>query len=501
MLPRSVLCLLLVLAAVSSSPAGAQSWPLDRADGRARDLYNLGLLGAKASDAIRGEPQAGTGRRSARPGVRGDDEGPRELRIELLCPEGPAERAGLQVGDVVVGVGRKVFKDGANAPLAEALTRAFSAKKPGVLELRVRRSGSEKVDVLEVATEPLGKWFARPSAAEARVQLAARALEFLAASQAKDGGFPQTLSGKNGAVVQTSMSGLAWIAGGSSLEAGPYAENLARAADFVVGSLGALRGRSSTDGANWNQENWGWAHAGMFLGELHRRSPSPELRASLQRIATALQENQESSGGLAHGPGGPNALDYVELNIVGGLSLCALGLARQAGCELDEARLERLLDYLEASTGDGLGYSTREGQVGHGNIGRTASAWLGLRALGLGKGKLAKRFGGYVKRNVDQVLEGHASLMQHILFAGIAAQAHGAGPRKSFWKALERDLVLALAPDGSLQPRPWHESLSMASNSDASLGCVWTTASWACVLLADAEAPGGLPGLSGTAAH
>ncbi len=60
----------------------------------------------------------------------------------------------------------------------------------------------------------------------------------------------------------------------------------------------------------------------------------------------------------------------------------------------------------------------------------------------------------------------------------------------------QRSLILARCPDGSIQMRPWHESLRMQSNSDVSMGQVWSTASWAIVLGAASSKsrPGGLPG-------
>jgi hypothetical protein len=76
----------------------------------------------------------------------------------------------------------------------------------------------------------------------------------------------------------------------------------------------------------------------------------------------------------------------------------------------------------------------------------------------------------------------------------VAAHAHGKRAQKAYWEAAERDMVLARAPDGSLQPRPWHESLQMASNSDVTFGEVWTTAAWA-VVLACAPEKDGRPGL------
>jgi hypothetical protein len=91
--------------------------------------------------------------------------------------------------------------------------------------------------------------------------------------------------------------------------------------------------------------------------------------------------------------------------------------------------------------------------------------------------------------------------MQHILLAGVAAHVQGGAARKAYWKACERDLVLARAPDGSLQPRPWHESLGMQSNSDVTFGEVWTTAAWTIVLVSDRGRGGfaGFPAWAGEA--
>ena len=59
--------------------------------------------------------------------------------------------------------------------------------------------------------------------------------------------------------------------------------------------------------------------------------------------------------------------------------------------------------------------------------------------------------------------------------------------------------TLARAPDGSFQPRPWHETLSIGSNSDVSFGEIWTTSAWTIVLACKPVRNGrpGLPALLG----
>ena len=481
------LALLLLVAA-----APAADWPFGKGDGFKRlDLYNLGLIGAKASDADTAPPSDAPpqqGKRRVQMERAGKDTGPDRLRIDLLFPEGAAARAGLQVGDFIVGVGSRKFSKGSLDPLATALLKAESSK--GNLILLVAKGGrgaAQKIE-LSIPVSPVGKAARKPLVGKGRAELWKGAVAWLARRQDANGGYKQTLSGLNGAIIQTAMGGLAFLGAGSDLSQGEYKDNVRRAADFLIANvrnLGGDKGGERGPKPSWSQSNWGYAHAAIFLGELHARTADRDVLDALHYCAQRLVETQEPSGGWAHGPGGKNALGYIELNIVTGLALGGLGLARQSGFEVPAEALARAEAYLTASGGGdgGVGYSTSAGQKGQGNIGRTSAAWLGYLSLGLGKKPWAKKMASYVKRNADKSLGGHASLMQHLLLAGVAAQVHGKAAAKSYWSTAQRDLVLARAPDGSFQPRPWHESLSMGSNSDVSFGEVWTTAAWAVVLL------------------
>lgn len=503
------LLLTLGLALLAAPADDGERWPFGATDayGRGSDLYNLGRLGVKCSDADReaSAPDMGSGPISVE--VDPDDKpsavGPERLRVEALFPGGPAALAGVEIGDVIVGIGGRDFgNEGSFEPLVAALNKAVTGTRDGEIDLRIVREGSSSPRRVTVTLDELEKAAGKPTSEDGRALLGAGALAWLAERQLEDGGYPQTLSGRNGAVCATSVAGLAWLAGGSSLDEGPYAENLAGARAFVESFVAEpTSGFGGSPGeANWDQTNWGLAHAAIFLGELHDRSPSDGLRATLQSCADQLVARQEQSGGWAHGPGGPNALGYLELNIVSGLALSGLGLAMRAGCEVDEDALELATDYIdESSNGGAVGYSERDGQRGQGNIGRSAAVWLGYQNLDLGRSSMGKSLADYVKRNVGYALDGHASLMQHIFLAGVAAAAHGRNVEKTYWESMEQSLVLAWSPDGSFQPRPWHESVSMGSNSDVSFGEVWTTAAWTVALLAapDERAGTGLPAWCG----
>ena len=70
-------------------------------------------------------------------GVRGID-GPGGCRLESLNPEGPASRAGLRVGDIVLRVGTEPVRD------AESLVRLVRRSSPGEeIMLVVARDGTE----------------------------------------------------------------------------------------------------------------------------------------------------------------------------------------------------------------------------------------------------------------------------------------------------------------------------------------------------------------------
>ncbi len=467
-----------------------------------RDLFNLGLLGAKAWDADREEPNPDRrgGKRSFKSsGDHGEDVGPKRLVIRALLGSGPAQKAGLRYDDVITGVDQQTFANGSFAPLATALIAAEASR--GKLTLHIERK-SEKLDLL-VRIKKAGKDAAQPTTGKHAAKIQKSALIWLADHQSGDGGFPETLGGKTGAVVNTCLAGLAWISGGSSLKGGKHKSNIDKASKFVLRGLYAPdRMGGMGAGANWNQTTWSFAHAAIFLGELQLASKSKKLKPELQKIADILCKRQEATGGFGHGPGGKNALGYIELNILGGYVLSGLSLAKQAGCKVDEKITAQLETYLEASASEsgGVGYSTAPGQKGSGNIGRTAVAYLGSIGLGNSNTDWTKKMAAFVREHIADTQGGHASLQQHILCAGVAAAALGGDAHAKYWAAHQRDLTLARVPDGSIQARPWHESLLMQSNTDVSMGQVWSTASWAIVLGARPQKrkKGGLPGWCGT---
>jgi len=493
--------LFVAVLALVAADALAQDWPFGGRGRGGGDHWNLGPLGAKAeTGAVSTVPDGATGRTSVSGDVPFLDGGPEELVLAVVDPEGPLGRAGLVAGDVITGAGGKSFKEDESLPmLAEALVKA---RKDGEIDLKVEKGGeTERITVTLPMGEGTGFVGKDPLDEEARREAQTAALRFLAEAQSDDGGMRAGLSGETGRVVNASLAGMAWICGGSTPDEGPFAENLTKAIEFVCGRMEALEGQDlptpEPGTPNWDQSNWGIVYAGMFLGEAHAVAPSDRVKDVLAFIASDLVRRQERSGGYAHGPGGPNALDYVELNIVGAMALIAFGGAHQAGIEVDEDAIDKLIEYLDdSSSGGGVGYSTGDGQQGIGNIARSAATWRGLVLVGREREGLTKQTKSYAKKEATAFLGGHASLMQHIFFGGVAAHALGKRDGGDWYEELEREVVLAQAHDGSYQPRPFQETANLNSNSDVTMGVEWTTANWAILIGLDFE-EGSLPLLVG----
>ena len=259
----------LLVSLLAAAPAAAQrrkpeseNWPFGRdpsAGPRTRnyDLYSLGWIGAKAWDADKEmpPPEMQSGQRRSKSSGRGEDVGPKRLVVKALLGGAPGQKAGLKLEDVIVGVDQVTFDKGSSQPLADALIRAES--ESGELFLKIERGG-ETLD-LKVKPPKKSKDAADPVHGKFRDKLLKQTLEWLADHQ-QGGGFQATTGGMAGQITMTSLAGLAWIAGGSSLRSGRHKKNLQAAVDFIDRGLYAkdpMAGRGG--GANWNQTTWAFA--------------------------------------------------------------------------------------------------------------------------------------------------------------------------------------------------------------------------------------------------
>lgn len=460
---RTTLLAPLALLALSA-PALAQGFP--GRPGAEADLQNLGALGLGVE--VRSET----------------------IVVRKVLPASPAGAAGVREGDELTKVGEQPLvaaTPGApGGPVAQVIgevERCEASRKKAPVVLTLRRGGAEQQ--VEVDVQRLGA-HARscPHKCKKCEAIVEAGLAFLARQQRPDGSFPTDLGGKTGVVVVTSLGGLAWMAAGAGFEAGGP---LDRATTYVLSHVGAAEaspfGRAG-GGGNWNQENWELGYGLMFLAEVARKTRRADVKAKVAELVAHIERNQEASGGWAHGPGGPNALGYVELEIMSNYTLLGLGAARKLGADVDAARLERALAWIESTAGGdgGVGYSPRDGQKGHGDPGRTAGAIVAFAALGQQRHPFFGRMVGYLDQNLRRLPEGHVSPAMHLLAGAMATRLLGARAWEGYMDAYRTHIMTSRRPDGSFASTPTEESRSLHSNTDLTVGPCWTTATYVLIL-------------------
>ncbi|MHC4663792.1 MAG: DUF6288 domain-containing protein [Planctomycetota bacterium] len=310
-----------------------------------------------------------------------------------------------------------------------------------------------------------------------------KALAYLAREQSKAGYWSTSMSHLNGKVVVTSLCGLALMASGSTPAKGPYSINVSRAVDFVMENVAKKTSfdNQKRGGANWNQENWRLSFGGVFLAEAYASHKNPNIKAKLQEVVRRLEDNLETSGGWGHGPGGPNSLGYVELEIISNWALSTIGMAKQLGCKVDSEKLKRALDYVNKCT-TGMGstaYSTRGNQRGTGCPGRTGGAILAFAMCRYNSAKLDK-MANYLGKTMEQIPEGHASPVLHFVGGGLGALQIS----KTLWDKYVTTLypkIIELAnEDGSFRT-----IVNKEGDKDAMIGPYYTAGALTLMLAAD----------------
>ena len=361
--------------------------------------------------------------------------------------------------------------------LEEAIEQA-EAKKHKKLLLGLFRG--DKRESVEVTLPTLGAHSRScPKDCKKCRTILRRSLTYLVQVQSGEGYWDSGSGGTNGKVAVTSLAGWA-LAAGARLGVSGGGEAVKKAVSYVLRNAGREPMLSRIDPAkgNWSQVNWALAYGTIFLCNIHGRRMPAKVRSKVADLVGQLAKNQEASGGWAHGPGGPNALGYLELEIVSNQALLAFHLARRAGIQVPQEALEKGVRYVLACTsGGGVAYSTRPGQAGHGDPGRTAGAWLALDLLGMGpkRATMVKFF----IRGLEELPRGHVSPVMHITAASLACYRHGKGTTRRFWQSYRPYIMVSRTTAGAFGARPTRETRVLKSNTDRNMGPYWTTANLA----------------------
>jgi hypothetical protein len=446
----------LVLLAIAYSPCA----PIHAGDG-IPDLYNLGPLGGKAELIRAGLPDG------AKSG----------LQIAEVYKVGPANAAGLKVGDLIYGVGEKLFGDDAYFELADGILAAEANAENPVCALKVRR-GAEAITINAKLTHYADETARRKAIREG-------ALKWLAKQQdSKEGGFYSTMSPEVSQVVLTSLAGLCWLSAGKFGDGSEYDDEILKAADFVQDKVGEQKEFRKLNGKNNNQTNWGLGYGGIFLAHVVKLGADNGMAAGkltrfkkkLSWIRDRIFKQAEPDGGFAAGPGGANILDYVHLEIVSNFCLAALGCIKQAGVEVDAEQLEPLVAYVESCQmpDGGIGYA--HDKKWSSEEGRTAGAMNAFASIGEAGRETYPAMLRYFEANIGHAFDGHSTPTMHQTAAAIAARRHGLTAK--YWEAQRREYTMVRNPDFTFAYRPTADTARLGMNIDRNIGLVWTTCQW-----------------------
>jgi hypothetical protein len=242
--------------------------------------------------------------------------------------------------------------------------------------------------------EPRGRGSEPELTPEARGAIA-RGLAYLALRQNPEGPYRGSWEGGEYRLAVTSLAGLALLASGSTPAAGPYAENVRSAIDFVL----RCRKRSGLFifGSD-SRPMYGHGFATLFLAEAYGmgvdRSRETEIRDALRAAVSATSKCQSKDGGWYYTPNSDDDEGSVTIT-----QIQALRAARNAGIKVERRTIERAIDYIRHSQepDGGIRYTVRYGKS---SLALTAAGLAVLYGAGDYESDNVKRALAYVRAHM-----------------------------------------------------------------------------------------------------
>ena len=259
-------------------------------------------------------------------------------------------------------------------------------------------------------------------------------------------------------VPSCSVLGLVLLGEGNTLERGRYAAQLKKLYQYV------LLATDSDAKANASHQSWLLAFGILFLSEVHRVNPSPELRARIAELAKLLESGRVGEKGWRHGLT-PAEKDYGPFVAVTLWCAAALSAAKEQGAVVDEAGLKTTFSGLRRSAGKaGGGFYFVDGgtTVSPGRAG--GLVWV-LRRYAGAAGPEDARALAFLLRHLSTLQEGHASGVMNFAWAALGVALAGGDAPVAFWDVHLKTILNARRPVGSFPPQQWRD-LGYADGGD-----------------------------------
>jgi len=271
-----------------------------------------------------------------------------------------------------------------------------------------------------------------------------RGLAWLAQNQAEDGSLGN--GAYQGSVGVTSLAAMAWLAEGSTPDAGKYSRPLAAAVSYLVSCAtesGMIRSREKGARAMYGHA-FATTILAEVLGEWKKNDPAAQkrLREKVEKAVVLILAAQNKEGGWRYSPV-PNDADIS----VTATQLMALRAARNAGVFIPSATIEKAIAYIKKlqNADGGFRYQATGGE-NESAPARTAAAIVALQNAGEYNSPEVVRAFTYLKKFTPstEASEQQAYYYYAIYYQTIAMYQSAGKEAAARWKTWETELGKAL---------------------------------------------------------
>ncbi len=224
-------------------------------------------------------------------------------------------------------------------------------------------------------------------------------LAYLARTQSRDGGWRNTGAYGRYPVAMTGLAGLALLMNGNTTTQGPYAQQVDRAARFLVDSS-TPSGLITRPQENQGKPMHGHGFATLFLAELYGMTEDAERQRRIHDTLTdairLIGLSQSRLGGWYYTPESGGDEGSVTITQVQGLRAC-----RNAGLAVPKQVIDEAMNYLKLSTRSDGGIAYRAQMRGPSRPAITAAAVCCWFNAGDYDNPMAQRALRFSKENIE----------------------------------------------------------------------------------------------------
>ena len=268
-----------------------------------------------------------------------------------------------------------------------------------------------------------------------------KGLAWLAEQQQDDGSFGS--GAYRGNVAVTSLSGIAFMANGSSPGRGPYGAHVDRALEYVLNNT-SPSGFISVPNAATHGPMYSHGFGTLFLAEAYGMTRRPEIREKLEKAVRLIVDTQNGEGGWRYQP----VRNDADLSV----TICqinALRAARNAGIYVPKETVEACIRYVRDSQNDDGGFRYMLNNNGSA-FPRSAAGVVALMSAGVYEDKAIDDGIDYLKNFVPEIKFGprYSHYFYGHYYAAQAFWIRGGDDWTQWYTAIRDELVAKQADSG-----------------------------------------------------